>query len=1207
MNTKNITGRYILKIIFGIFILILLTDSAFSWSDTSRHFRLPVTVSMTGFERYDKPVDVSINFTQILNGLGQSDILDENSIKVVEVDNIGAVLNGSVPFQFDKDWNYDAKTRASGTIIFIMDGITQANKNRYYYIYFDLIGGYYSPTTITPYVTITDDIIDEGMPSYRIETLGGTYYFQKQAGGFSSLNDKSGNDWISWNNAAGPKGVYRGIPNAVNPEGIFHPGFTCCISNIAIEGPVKIEIRSTSNDGQWESLWDFYPNYATMTMKKAGHNYWMLYEGTPGGTFEPSIDFMYKSDGIKTFLSQNWYNDIESNEWVYFSDPNVGRSLFISHREDDTLQDEYWNDQYMTVFGFGRDGSPVLTQLLSSIPQHFTIGLIDGTNFTQNSKYINSAYKDLIITKGTAEQYYESVQLTYNSAKDRQSAWSPDGQWIAFTTTRIGSWDIFKMNKDLGESSATRLTFDDTGFDLEPSWWPNNRILFSNGPSKGYEDVWVMNNDGADVQQLTNETDFDEYPDWSPDSTKIVYSSVGGKVNGTKQIWIMNADGSNKSRLNIIDGIQPAWSPDGTKIAFKSYSGGTSNIWIMNADGSNPKRLTNETVNTHDPDWSPDGKYIAYASIKDGDWEIYMTNTDGSNKRQLTFNTFEDNYPAWSPDGQYIAFSSNRTGNDEIWLMRVNYNNSQPNLSIMSYSPTINPTTIVGTAQTFSLYLNKNADVIWYIDGYVVKSETGVLSSSYTNSMAYIGTHNVSVVATDGITTIPKEWNWTVNSIPPIIYIPPAPVITYTIGNFYVNYILKPGPGNITDGFNASVNGTDMNGTDNINISVGPHGYGNMVAMAYNDSGGLSDPVIVNVQVPNNIPVQALIGNQNVTIDNLLTFTVSAIDQDFDNITYYTNATKGILNKTTGVYSWIPNISDIGIYNWIFESKDPYNGISNETIRVTVNNVSNNTNNTNNNGGNGGGTSSSSSGSSGGIGGGSDENYYNIEFKDRKELSIYKDRVTEYLFANQKNPIVSVNITGNVNAGEITAMVEVLKNISSLLRIPAPEFVYKNINIWIGTSGFATSNNMKSAVINFRVENSWLDNNLYDNTARNNIKMVRWNHSTWVTLETSEKNRDDMYTYFEAKTDSFSHFAITKLKDKEITSTSNAIPTDVIDIPKHAVAQTYGQTSPTSSSKSDKSDLISSPKSDLIKYTVGFGVIVLILVIILAISWQKRS
>jgi S-layer protein (TIGR01567 family) len=175
----------------------------------------------------------------------------------------------------------------------------------------------------------------------------------------------------------------------------------------------------------------------------------------------------------------------------------------------------------------------------------------------------------------------------------------------------------------------------------------------------------------------------------------------------------------------------------------------------------------------------------------------------------------------------------------------------------------------------------------------------------------------------------------------------------------------------------------------------------------------------------------------------------------------------------------------------------------------------------------GGGGSSGSSSGGGGGGGTSGENYSNIEIKEKYDLHIFKDKVTSYAFTNRSNPILFVNITGNINAGEISAVIETLRGTSTLVKSAAPGIVYKNANIWIGTSGFAVPKNIKEATIMFRVENSWLDSN---NLARNEIKLVKWDGSKWIQLETSEKGRDNVYAYFEAKTDSFSPFAMTGIK-----------------------------------------------------------------------------
>ena len=167
------------------------------------------------------------------------------------------------------------------------------------------------------------------------------------------------------------------------------------------------------------------------------------------------------------------------------------------------------------------------------------------------------------------------------------------------------------------------------------------------------------------------------------------------------------------------------------------------------------------------------------------------------------------------------------------------------------------------------------------------------------------------------------------------------------------------------------------------------------------------------------------------------------------------------------------------------------------------------------NGGGGGG---------GGGGGASGENYSNIELTEKYDMQISKDALTSYRFTHKKNPIMFVNITGNTNYGIITVSEEVLKGTSTLVKTSPEGLVYKNVNIWVGTSGFATPKNIKEASIKFRVDNNWMSAN---SVTSSDIILVKWNGNSWIQLETRVLSKDDTSTFFEGKTNAFSPFAIT--------------------------------------------------------------------------------
>src|SRR5437667_69225 len=154
----------------------------------------------------------------------------------------------------------------------------------------------------------------------------------------------------------------------------------------------------------------------------------------------------------------------------------------------------------------------------------------------------------------------------------------------------------------------------------------NGKIAFVTNRNGPPGEIYVMNPDGSNQQNITNSPASEMRPAFSHDGKKIAF------VKDFKGIYLMNPDGTGQT--TVFD-LTPAWSLDGTRIAFTSRRDDNFEVYVMNADGSNQARLTNNPEQDSDAKWSPDGTKIVFMSSHTGGGrfgEIYTMNPDGTDQ-----------------------------------------------------------------------------------------------------------------------------------------------------------------------------------------------------------------------------------------------------------------------------------------------------------------------------------------------------------------------------------------------------------------------------------------------------------------------------------------------------------------------------------------------------------------------------------------------
>jgi TolB protein len=242
-------------------------------------------------------------------------------------------------------------------------------------------------------------------------------------------------------------------------------------------------------------------------------------------------------------------------------------------------------------------------------------------------------------------------RLTNNAAGDGFAALSPDGKRIVFDSNRDrapgdpqNTSDLFLMHTD--GSEQTRLTRGSSA-----TWSPDGKSVAFHASASYYAT-------GGAVTGLPIRPD----PGSATSDSDIFVAKVGDLLDGT-------AKPANITDIPQLQGTvndDPDWSPDGTKIVFTSQPNwddpifsNHAEIYLINVDGTGLQQLTSNDEEERGPAWSPDGTRIAYACRIGGmqkTFEICVMNADGSDVQQLTSNTVPDLTPTWSPDGAQLVF-----------------------------------------------------------------------------------------------------------------------------------------------------------------------------------------------------------------------------------------------------------------------------------------------------------------------------------------------------------------------------------------------------------------------------------------------------------------------------------------------------------------------------------------------------------------------
>ena len=237
------------------------------------------------------------------------------------------------------------------------------------------------------------------------------------------------------------------------------------------------------------------------------------------------------------------------------------------------------------------------------------------------------------------------------------------GSGLKFSGT-VDGWR--RMGHKVADVIYTRLTGESGYFD--------SRIVFvSESGRKGARKkrLAIMDQDGANVQFLTDSADLVLAPRFSPAGERVLYTSY---ETGFPQIYMLDVGTVSKRSLQNDEGTMtfaPRFSPDGNSVVYSLEKGGNTDIYLLNLSSGNTKRLSDAPSIETAPSFSPDGSQIVFESDRSGTQQLYVMSASGGSAKRISFGQGRYGTPVWSPRGDMIAFTKQNRGRFHIGVMRT--------------------------------------------------------------------------------------------------------------------------------------------------------------------------------------------------------------------------------------------------------------------------------------------------------------------------------------------------------------------------------------------------------------------------------------------------------------------------------------------------------------------------------------------------------
>jgi len=246
------------------------------------------------------------------------------------------------------------------------------------------------------------------------------------------------------------------------------------------------------------------------------------------------------------------------------------------------------------------------------------------------------------LVESTTNPNFEELRLLYS-----QSSFSNDGRTLAFTAQREGKDVLYLM--DVAKASVRARLDLPLDAVTSPVWSPDDRQLAFSGTRGGISDIYIVNSDGKNLRQMTNDKYGDLQPAWSPDGRRIAFASDRSPETDLSILkfpkWRINVMDAQSGAIEVLPGqgglnLNPQWSPDGRELAFISDRTGIPNVFIYAFGNQQHYQITNvlggvSAITEYSPaiTWARGADRMAFTYYERGDYTVWAFDNPRGLKR----------------------------------------------------------------------------------------------------------------------------------------------------------------------------------------------------------------------------------------------------------------------------------------------------------------------------------------------------------------------------------------------------------------------------------------------------------------------------------------------------------------------------------------------------------------------------------------------